>query len=192
RIDSARLRGLAAVLGTAAVVRLLLFDLPVGTRDPFTPIINRFALPSLGVAAGILGSVLLADRFPRRQRSIEPWGIAVAAVAGVLLLWLILSVECYGYFDSQSIGSEQVLVWRWRGQLALSVFWTLYATTLLWLGFRLQRTRLRWLAMALYGTTVIKLFVVDMANVQHIYRILAFFVLSVVLAWVAKVYQRFK
>ena len=70
--------------------------------------------------------------------------------------------------------------------------WTVYATTLLVLGFRLNRARLRWLAMALYGAAVLKLFVVDMANVQQLYRILAFFVLAVVLGLVARTYQRFK
>jgi len=46
--------------------------------------------------------------------------------------------------------------------------------------------------MGLYGVTVLKLFLVDMANVQQLYRILAFFVLAVVLGLVARVYQRFK
>jgi uncharacterized membrane protein len=109
-----------------------------------------------------------------------------------LLLWLILSFECYGYFDAQAIGSEDFRVWKWRGQLALTVMWTVYATALLVLGFRLARTRLRWLAMALYGVSVVKLFLVDMANVQQLYRILAFFVLAVVLGLVARTYQRFK
>lgn len=52
--------------------------------------------------------------------------------------------------------------------------------------------RLRWLSMTLYGVSVVKLFLVDMANVQQLYRILAFFVLAVVLGLVARTYQRFK
>ena len=118
--------------------------------------------------------------------------IAVGGVIGVALLWLILSFECYDYFASQAIGSEDFAVWKWRGQLALTVMWTVYATALLVLGFRLNRARLRWLSMTLYGVSVVKLFLVDMANVQQLYRILAFFVLAVVLGLVARTYQRFK
>ena len=70
--------------------------------------------------------------------------------------------------------------------------WTVYATALLVLGFRLNRARLRWLSMTLYGVSVVKLFLIDMANVQQLYRILAFFVLAVVLGLVARTYQRFK
>ncbi len=192
RVSAPPLRIMAGVLGSLSVVRLLMLDLPNGTREPFVPIFNLVALPSLGVAACILASVVLADRFLKRLRSAERWLIAVGGVTGVLLLWLILSFECYGYFDARAIGSEDVAVWEWRGQLALTVMWTVYATSLLVLGFRLSRARLRWLAMALYGVSVVKLFVIDMANVQQLYRILAFFVLAVVLGLVARTYQRFK
>ncbi|MBC7817600.1 MAG: DUF2339 domain-containing protein, partial [Planctomycetaceae bacterium] len=192
RVSAPPLRIMAGVLGASAVTRWLMLEMPSYTRDPFVPIFNLVALPSLGVAACILGSVVLADRFLKRLGSAERGLIAVAGVTGVLLLWLILSFECYGYFDAQAIGSDNVAVWKWRGQLALTVMWTVYATALLVLGFRLSRARLRWLAMALYGVSVVKLFLVDMANVQQLYRILAFFVLAVVLGLVARTYQRFK
>ncbi len=192
RITAPPLRIMAGVLGASAVVRWLMLDMPNYTRDPFVPIFNLVALTSLGVAACILGSVVLADRFLKRLGSAERWLIATGGVTGVLLLWLILSFECHGYFVAQGIGSTDFEVWRWRGQLALTVMWTVYATALLVLGFRLGRARLRWLAMALFGVSVVKLFLVDMANVQQLYRILAFFVLAVVLGLVARTYQRFK
>jgi uncharacterized membrane protein len=192
RVSAPPLRIMAGVLGASAVTRWLMLEMPNYTRDPFVPIFNLVALPSLGVAACILVSVVLADRFLKRLGSSERKLIAAGGMTGVLVLWLILSFECYGYFASQAIGSENVAVWRWRGQLALTVMWTVYATALLVLGFRLSRARLRWLAMALYGVSVVKLFLIDMANVQQLYRILAFFVLAVVLGLVARTYQRFK
>ncbi len=192
RVSALPLRIMSGLLGAFAVLRLLMLDLPNYTRDPFVPIFNLVALPSLGVAACVLASVVLADRFLKRVSSTERWLIAAGGVTGVLLLWLILSFETYGYFDAQAIGSENFAVWEWRGQLALTVMWTVYATALLGLGFRLGRARLRWLGMAMYGVSVVKLFLVDMANVQQLYRILAFFVLAVVLGLVARTYQRFK
>jgi uncharacterized membrane protein len=192
RITALPLRSIAGILAGMAVIRLLMMDLPLYTRDPFIPILNRWALPSLGVAVCLLGSVVKADRFLKQLQQAERFLIGVAGVAGITLVWLIFSLDIHGWFVSQALTDGDSLLWRWRGQLALTVFWTAFATLLLVLGFRLQRARLRWFAMILFGVTVLKLFVVDMANVQQLYRILAFFVLAVVLGLVARAYQRFR
>lgn len=191
RVASGALRLMAGVLACLAVGRILMFDLPLYVRDPFLPVFNREALPPLLVSALMLAGVWKSDRYLTRLRKVERLGIGVAGVVGTSLLWLILSLECHGYFVSQSMYGGDVDLWRWRAQLALTVFWTIFAILLLLSGFRFDRSRLRWLAMVLFGVTVIKLFVVDMANVQQIYRIVAFFVLSIVLGLVARAYQRF-
>ncbi len=192
RIESLALRMMAGVLGGLAVGRVLIHDLAPYTREPFIPIFNSVAFPSLIVAGCILYAVVSANRWLPRFASSERMMIGVAGVTGVVLLWLVLSFECYGFFVSRSLLDDQIEVWRWRGQLALTVFWTAFATVLLVLGFWLDRARLRWLAIGLYVITVSKLFLFDMANVQQIYRILGFFVLAVVLGLVARAYQRFK
>lgn len=194
RISNPLLRVFALVLAVSAIARLLMFDLPLYIRDPFIPIFNREALPSLGVSLCVLASVVIADRYLKYLSAIEKHIIAVMGVAGVLLFWLVLSFECYGYFLSQSVGdnSLDIDVWRWRGQLALTLFWASFATIILVLGFRFDRARLRWLAIAIYGAAVLKLFIVDMASVQQLYRICVFFVLAIVLGLVARAYQRFK
>ncbi len=193
RVSMKLLRFLAGLLAVAAVSRLLMFDLPLYIRDPFIPIFNRDALPSIGVATCILASVVVADSYLKRLVEWEQYLVAAAGIIGVLLLWIVLSIECYGYFLSQSMGEDNlnIDVWRRRGQLALTVFWASFATTILVLGFQLDRARLRWLAIAIYCAAVVKLFIVDMANVQQLYRILVFFVLAIVLGLVARTYQRF-
>jgi len=193
RVSMPLFRTLAGILAIASISRLLMMDLPFSIRDPFIPILNREALPSIGVAICILGSVLIADPYLKRLSQPEQNLIAAAGVVGVLLVWIVVSIDCYGYFLSQSIGDDplNIEVWRWRGQLALTVFWAVFATTLLVLGFQFDRARLRWFAIVIYGTAVVKLFVVDMANVQQLYRILVFFVLAIVLGLVARTYQRF-
>ena len=192
RISSSILRAMAAALATLAVVRVIGFDLPFYIRDPFIPVLNREALPSLFIGGLLLAAVWKADRYLPRLSNNEHWGIGITGVCGITLVWLVLSLECHGYFVSRSFISGDVELWRWRAQLALTVFWILFATALLLLGFRFNRSRLRWFAMGLFGVTVLKLFIVDMANVQQIYRIVAFFILAVVLGLVARGYQRFK
>lgn len=192
RISSRVLRLMAAVLSCCAVARVLMFDLPLYVRDPFIPVFNSVAFPSIVVAVLILMSVWIADRFLPQLKRVESILIGLAGIVGMSLLWLLLSLECHGYFVSKSILGGDIELWRWRAQLALTVFWTIFATIILLLGFKLHRARLRWLAMALFGVTVMKLFILDMSNVQQIYRIIAFFVLAVVLGLVARAYQRFK
>lgn len=192
RVSSPVMRIMAAALVSLAVGRILLFDLPLYVRDPFIPVFNRTAFPSLVVAGILLAAVWKTDRYLPRLSSEERICVGVVAVCGTTLLWGLLSLECHGYFVSRSMLGGDVELWRWRAQLALTVFWTLFAIGLMWLGFRLNRSRLRWFSMVLFGVTVLKLFVVDMASVQQIYRIVAFFILAMVLGLVARTYQRFR
>lgn len=192
RISSRVLRLMALILACCAVGRVLIFDLPFYVRDPFIPVFNRVAFPSLAVTGLVLAAVWRADRHLQRLDKLERFAVGIAGVTGTTLLWLVLSLECHGYFVSRSMLGGELDLWRWRAHLALTVFWTLFAIALLCLGFQFNRSRLRWLAMVLFGVTVVKLFVVDMANVQQIYRIVAFFILAIVLGLVARTYQRLR
>jgi uncharacterized membrane protein len=192
RISSLALRVMAAVFVVLAACRLLINDLPFYVREPFIPVLNDFALPAVLTAVCILYGVVSTRKRMQQLSKEEQALVGWTGVLGVMLLWIVLSFDCYGYFVSQSLFGGEIDVWRWRGQLALTVFWAFFATILLVIGFRMDRSKIRWLAIALYVTTVIKLFLFDMANVQQIYRILAFFVLAVVLGLVARAYQRFK
>lgn len=191
RISSDPLKVLAGGMTVLSVGRVLAFDLPLYVREPFVPVFNGFAIPSLGVAICVLAGVVVAEHWWKERIAIERWWIAICGFAGMVLLWLVLSFDCYDYFVSQSLFEGDIDTWRWRGQLALTVLWTAFAVVQLAIGFSLSRERVRWMAMFLFVVTVIKVFVVDMANVQQLYRIAAFFVLAVVLGLVARTYQRF-
>ena len=70
------------------------------------------------------------------------------------------------------------------------MLWAAYATAALVAGFQLRRAWLRWLALTLYGVTVLKVFFADMQQLDEIYRIGAFFVLAIFLGLAAWGYQR--
>ena len=86
-----------------------------------------------------------------------------------------------------------LLLWFWgvlgaleNGQALVSVAWGVYAVILLLGGLRLDRSRVRLTAMVTLALLVGKLFLVDLANVATILRILLFFgfgVLFLVLAY---------
>lgn len=193
----ALLRVMATVLALLALRRVLLVDTPWETRQPFTPIFNIYALPSLGVAACVIGSVLLAFRHAARLGKSEFVCVRIAGLVGVLLVLTILSVETYGYFDAYAAlaptdtAPTDTAQWRWLGQMALSALWAVYASAILAIGFVMDRAPLRWTALGLYALTIIKVFLFDMADLAELYRIGAFIVVAVILAAAAWAYQRF-
>ena len=79
---------------------------------------------------------------------------------------------------------------RWRTQVGLSVLWTLYAAAVLAWGFLRRSAPLRYGALGLLGLTIFKVFVVDLASVKTLYRMLSFLLLGVVLLLVGLLYQK--
>jgi uncharacterized membrane protein len=77
-----------------------------------------------------------------------------------------------------------------EGQFGLSAAWTLYATGLFAAGMARHRALLRWLGLILFGCTVFKVFIVDLASLDVTWRILSFIGLGAVLVGVSAWYQR--
>jgi uncharacterized membrane protein len=75
-------------------------------------------------------------------------------------------------------------------QLGLSALWALYSGISLALGLAWSHAALRYASLALLGTTVAKVFLIDLSEVQTIWRILSFLVLGLVLLGVSVLYQR--
>jgi uncharacterized membrane protein len=74
--------------------------------------------------------------------------------------------------------------------VAHSVFWATTAMTLLSLGFLRLICVLRYLAIALFGVTICKVMLIDMANLEMIYRIVSFIVLGRLLLLASLLHQK--
>jgi uncharacterized membrane protein len=104
---------------------------------------------------------------------------------------MVLSVETYGYFDAQAVRPmADSTRGRWLGQMSVSALWALYASGVLAIGFWKQLAALRWTALGLFALTIAKVFLLDMAGLQEFYRILAFFIVAILLGAAAWAYQR--
>jgi uncharacterized membrane protein len=190
---------LGAVLLVLAVGRLVFVDTPWEGRAPFVPIFNRYGLPALAVAACILVAAAAARRYSRHEDDLADLTCRVTGMAGVLLVWLILSVETYQFFTAPLAGQafdlrvrrpEEYLHRMRAAQTSLSVLWAGYAAVVLALGFRLRNRPLRCLALGLFGVTLGKVVLVDMAELPGFYRVAAFFILSVMMGAAAWGYQK--
>ena len=72
----------------------------------------------------------------------------------------------------------------------LTLLWALYALGLLLAGLRRGVRGLRYAGLALFAVVVGKVFFVDLADLDSIYRIVAFIVLGIVLFLAALLYLR--
>jgi uncharacterized membrane protein len=144
------------------------------------------------VALAVAGNCLAASGATRHA---GPVGRFVSGAAGAVLLF-VLSQAWTRYQNGPlreargagrpGLASEI----RWRTQVGLSVLWTLYAAATVAWGFIRRSTALRYAALGLFGLVIVKVFVVDLASVKTLYRMLSFLILGVVLLLVGLLYQK--
>jgi uncharacterized membrane protein len=191
RVRSEPLRALGGVLLALAVGRLVFVDTPYTGREPFVPIFNKYGLPAFTVAACLLAVAAVSRRWSGRLGAVDGPLALIAGLGGFALVWLILSVETYTYFTAQMrLPGADVSGLEQTAQTALSVVWAAYAAVLLALGFWLRVEALRWAALGLFGLTLAKVVLVDMAGLPGLYRVAAFLVLSLMMGAAAWGYQK--
>jgi uncharacterized membrane protein len=73
--------------------------------------------------------------------------------------------------------------------VALSITWALFGGTLIVLGIRDKDVALRWEGLALLGITVLKVFAVDLTDLDLVFRVVSALALGVVMLVLAYLYQ---
>jgi uncharacterized membrane protein len=192
-IQSVRLRAHAFALFALAFFKFLFWDTPYGYRPAFTPIFNRYFLSSLAVVACYIVAVYLFERAGRRKLVNERTTMLMIGLGAALTFWLLISIENITYFAGRAFAEkniEDAAHIRWLGQMALSVTWAAYAAALAAYGFVRRVAAIRWAALVLFAFTVVKVMLVDIAQLQKLYRIIVFAVLGILLLLVSWGYHR--
>ncbi len=174
------------VLLASAIARYLVLSLPA-TPTVFVLFGDEpFAMGAFlaGVLYGVawayrrLGPPVLAE-----GRS----GRALAVLAASTLVVIALSAENEVYW---TLAGDMSADARFASSLALSFIWALSASAFIAVGLRWDYAPIRYLAMALFGLTVLKVFLADLSALGGLYRILGFLGVGLVLLAVSFVYQR--
>ncbi len=185
RSGSAALRGLLALLAALFAAKLLYLD-----ATDWRPDLDglRYAYGWNPVYSGIrafdfaLCIGLLALLFARLRGDKDSRPLAIASGTGALvLLFLFLTFEL-------NTALHRFLPGMRAGGLTL--LWALYAFGLLLAGLARGVRGLRYAGLALFAVVVGKVFLVDLAGLESIYRIVAFIVLGIVLFLAALLYLR--
>jgi len=74
--------------------------------------------------------------------------------------------------------------------MSLSLLWSLYAIAALFIGFWQRIRVLRLAALGLFGLTVLKVVLGDMAQVEEVYRIVSFIGLGLLMIGASYLYHR--
>lgn len=121
------------------------------------------------------------------------WGVETTPAlwkrGGAEWLWLLCATAV---FAGGSIQVERYFgrVATLAGDLALSVWWLLYAGALVWLGFRLDRKLIRSAGLLVAGGAGLKIVLYDLSNLEALYRVASFFALALIALAVAYAYNR--
>jgi uncharacterized membrane protein len=188
-----RLRALAFGLFALDFVKFLFWDTPYGYRPAFTPIFNRYFLSSLAVIGCYIAAVYLFERAGKRNLTDARITKLVIALCAAFAFWLLISIETHTYFIGRTLAEKtpaDAEHERWLGQMTVSVIWAAYAAALAAFGFVRRVAAARWAALALFAFTIVKAMLVDIAQLDRLYRIIVFFVLGILLLLVAWGYHR--
>ncbi len=192
RLDRKSLVGAAQVLFLVAVFKFLLYDYSVIFRfsdytwafsDGYTfRIVERLAA-TIVLLACLASARQLAAKSSTSLIPRDRGDAAALAIALGIVLFIVLNAEASAFFH-QYLSAARFA--------AISVLWTVFSVGLMVLGFRHSSAALRRTAIGLFGATVLKVFLSDMANVSTPYRILSFIILGLVLTGTSYLYYRFR
>lgn len=166
---------------------------------------GRYAAVGLASAAWAwLFSVALSDRAYQAAVFTDRWALAwYVFIAGTAVaawwwvsegkprvwMWILCgaavllggSIEFHEYFGRMT---------SLAGDLALSVWWLLFAGALVFLGFRLNQKIIRSTGLAVAAFAGLKIVLVDLANLQALYRVGSFLALALIALAVAYAYNQ--
>jgi uncharacterized membrane protein len=185
-LKSLRLRQTAlAVLTIAGFLALVGYGYRIDDEQQLY--VNGYFAAGLAVVLMVFVYAVMLGRLRHLCRPDEELVAKVLYGIGIAALWILLSAETYIYFD-QAVADRQRATWV--AQMSLSVMWGAYAIVLLVVGFWRNVRSIRLAALGLFGLTAIKLVLVDMAQIEEVYRIISFLVLGILMIGASYLYHR--
>jgi uncharacterized membrane protein len=182
--------GEALAYAQQAAIALLLIAVKWLTFDALGPIVQHWAeagaimpvwnLVALTGALVVFMTIWIGRWAPPTLRPIVP-----VAVAGLGFAWV--NFETLRAMDYFSATFADFVTAK---QVALSVLWAVVGLGAVVVGFARHLRPLRYAALTLLGVTLVKILLVDLAQVRPVYRILSFLAVGGLLLCVSFVYHR--
>jgi uncharacterized membrane protein len=178
--------GALGLFVAAVLVKLVAFDLPAWTLTDRFFYDGPYAYGEAGLRLLDFGAVIAfcawAFFLLVKQPSTRTAGTVLGAT-GLALLFVYTTLELNTFLLNSLPG------FRAGG---ISVLWSLFALALLLAGIRKAAAPLRYVGLALFTVVAAKVFFVDLAHLDQIYRIIAFVVLGVLLLCGSFLYLKYR
>jgi uncharacterized membrane protein len=160
---------------------------PLPGPAPVLPFLNLQVLTAVAVLAGLLVLPRLA---PLEAAGAEPARVfrLLANLLALLIVLLAETLEIDRVFSGRLAGSLRDP--ELAKQVAMSIFWSLFALAAVVAGFRWRAAWLRYFGLVLFGVTLIKVLLADLSQVQFGYRILSLVGLGLLLLATSVLYGR--
>ena len=178
--------GGALLLGVS-IVRLLALQLaPVPAT--YTVFFNQRATLGLFIVSALCFVAWLHTRSGPDGDRHRRLTIDTAVVAANALVLVTLSTEIYAFWElRQGFAASAELI----RQMMLSATWGAYAAGLTAVGIRRHYAPVRYLAIVVFGITVLKVFTVDFSQLDSVYRIVSSIALGLLLLGASYLYQHY-
>jgi uncharacterized membrane protein len=186
---------------SCAVFTIAIQGLAFAPISKFTFVLNWRAAIFILVIAG----AIVHARWLNANRQSYSWlsdAIGILQVVIVLLFLDLLTSETRDLFKraiffaqergGNTEGAAEINRLQNLQQLTLSGVWLFYSVLLMVAGIWRRAQGLRIMAIVLFGFTILKIFIYDLAFLERLYRIFSFIGLGVILLLVSYLYQRYK
>jgi uncharacterized membrane protein len=164
----------------------------VGLLGPQNPVVTRYPVGGSFINLILLGygiPAVLAIALALAARSTRPMPYrSVAAGVAVVLALAYLTLEVRRLFHGPIMGPLGAITDA--EQYTYSAVWLVFGVVLLLVGIFLRSKPARLASAAVVTLTIAKVFLVDMAGLQGVYRALSFIGLGLVLVGIGWLYQR--
>jgi uncharacterized membrane protein len=187
RIPHPGLRGVGVALLVAAFARLAL-NAEIRGYHPRGewPVLNWY-LYTFGSVAAALFVAGKWVRMPEGKRGLS----RALFVMGWLLAFMLLNIEIADFFGKPGAGLSLAFRGNFARDMACSVGWATFAVAMLVAGIRFRSIGGRYAALALLGVAALKVFLLDLARLDALYRIGALVGLAIAAIGASFLYQRF-
>ncbi len=151
-----------------------------------------FANIDFGIVLVFVAALFAAGWLLSKEREEDQYNriFAIAfALAGIFVLWVLLTEEIYLYWYCKNRFAERIANWKFLSHTYISVMWAIYGAALMTVGFWRKNKILRYIALGLFAVLLMKVFVWDTKTVKSVYRIAAFLATGVTLVGVSYLYQ---
>jgi uncharacterized membrane protein len=163
-------------IAVARVLDLMLAEAPLG----HVVLVNAQSAAGAFIAALAYLLAWLHSRTPESPE--REFGLGASILTAQVVVLVLLTSEIHAYWALRE--------WAFQRELTVSVTWAAYATALILIGLRRGYAPIRYFAIGLFALTIVKVFMVDLAQLERLYRVISIVGLGVALLLTSYLYQR--